>query len=151
MLTLWKRKFFIKWSMTSKVIQGQKRRHFYLKIHFFFCFVCAIDWLKKKMLLKIMKEQDDICLVQRRHVSYTKTKSALRIIVYLKIWIFLKMKYYLRSYRTTLMLSRGCVASYFQILWQPWLTFLWTTFVLFLSIVCLCYQYKLIVYLDRWS
>ena len=68
--------------MTSKVIQGQKRQNFYSKIYFFYCFMCAIDCLKKKILLKIMKEQDDIYLVQRRHLSYTKTTSALRIIVY---------------------------------------------------------------------
>ena len=47
--------------------------------------------------------------------------------------IFLYMDYDLRSYRTTFRLIRGCVAfllSNCMILWQPWLTFLWTIFVL---------------------
>ena len=36
MLTLWRRKFFIKSSMTSKVNKGHKQWPFYLKINFFF-------------------------------------------------------------------------------------------------------------------
>ena len=37
MLTFWRRKFFIKSIMTSKVIKIHKQWPFYLKIHFFFC------------------------------------------------------------------------------------------------------------------
>ena len=37
---------------------------FLLKIHFFFCFVPVIYWLKKQMPLNIMKDQDDIFLVK---------------------------------------------------------------------------------------
>ena len=44
MLTLWRRKFFIKQSVTSKVIEGQKRYFLYLKINFFVkCFFLTFD------------------------------------------------------------------------------------------------------------
>ena len=64
-LTLWRSKFFIKSSMTSKVNKGHKQWPFYLKIHFFFC-LCY--WLKKQMPLNVMKEQS---------LTYSKTTVAL--------------------------------------------------------------------------
>ena len=99
MLTLWRCKFFLEWSMTSKVNQGHKRRPFYLKIHFYFniffvLFVLLIDWrnkccwtlFKKKGNIRHEQRQhlfctkntfvlykDDIYIVQRRHLHWTKT------------------------------------------------------------------------------
>ena len=60
-------------------------------------------------------------------------KKFRRILILWKYFFFLKMKYDLMSHRTTFKLWRGCVTfllSDYLILWQPWLTFLWTTFVL---------------------
>ena len=63
-----KTQFFIKSSTTLKVFQGHKQWPFYLKIHFSSVYV--IDWLKKQMLLNIMKEQS---------LTYTKTTFVLTL------------------------------------------------------------------------
>ena len=110
MPTMWRRKYVIKSSMTSKVIQDHKQWPFNLKLTFSSFYV--IDWLKKQMPLNIMKEQS---------LTYTKTTFALykdKIMFYIDD---------LRSNRTTLMLWRVCVAFLLSDLIT---TFLWTTFVL---------------------
>ena len=60
---------------------------------------------------------------------------------YIKMKTFLKIKYVLRwSHMTTLIIWICCLAfllSDYLILWQPWLTFLGTTFVLVLKRNCI--------------
>ena len=76
MLTLWRRKFFIKSSMTSKVIQGHKQWPFYLKITF--SSVCVIDWLKKQMRLNIMKGQSLTYVLMDNFLSFFLLRIRIR-------------------------------------------------------------------------
>ena len=64
MLTLWRHNFFIKLSMTSKVIQGHKQWPFYLKIHFFFClcyWLIGTNAAEHYERTKFDLYKDDIC------------------------------------------------------------------------------------------
>ena len=99
MLTLWKSKYFMKSIMTSKVIQGHKQWPFYLKFTFS-SVLLLIDW-RNKCRWTLWKNK--VWLIQRRHLPCKKTKFAL-------YKDDIKMKYDLRSNRTTLMLGRVCVA-----------------------------------------
>ena len=99
--------------MTSKVIQGHKRWHFY----------------SKKYLFKLYQTWDE-CLHYKDTIFM---KGHIRLIYSFFFTFIYQLKYELRSHVTTFMLWRGCMAfllSDFLILWQPILTFLWTTFVL---------------------